>query len=256
MFFLTFLTTIFLTLNHVSTQQCGEACPDGCTGLTPRRNPRLCDGVCGNFLRDPCEDIICNEGEKCLSSFCGGGGGKCVPNIDACATVRCMGGYICQLDNNGNAQCVPECGIACPNGCNEEPLSMYNDIEGICDGDCNPSAPCSLLCAIGYRCQVISTCGSGHAICVKQECGSLCPNGCTNQEETIDNPCSGRCNLDINPCAFTTCLQGYDCVVTSNCGSGMAECVLRNSCQAKNGICNIPSDCCSNKCVNGRCRAQ
>jgi hypothetical protein len=121
------------------------------------------------------------------------------PDLDACATVRCIAGTHCEAQGD-QAQCVPDvfcggiAGMACPGAgqCVDDPTDDC-DLE-------NGGADC------GGNCQCISL-----ALCIQGYHFDTSPEVC-------------GCVEDYNPCAATLCLQGTECVVKGD----EAVCVPQN----------------------------
>jgi MYXO-CTERM domain-containing protein len=66
-------------------------------------------------IEDPCYDISCEVGQTCVDGICTEPCDNCAPDEaciqgicrrDPCSGVECPPGQVCEVDDNGDAQCV------------------------------------------------------------------------------------------------------------------------------------------------------
>jgi hypothetical protein len=144
-----------------------ETGPDGeevCFGCDPFIIGICVDDTIGNscFSDDDCRDdeTCVIEGQDdpadCFAPDCATrpapGGGTCQPReTDVCALVRCGNGATCEVDDRGNAICVPENGGCygdqdCADGLSCNAGIDVCDSPPECDGDLNCPAVCYGYC--------------------------------------------------------------------------------------------------------------
>jgi MYXO-CTERM domain-containing protein len=98
----------------VCVNDCSTGCPSGercdatsgmcvedrCAGVDCE-SPQICDPNTGACEADRCTVVNCNPGQVCVSQT-----GQCIP--DPCASVECPDQLVCDVDFNGNPQCVED----------------------------------------------------------------------------------------------------------------------------------------------------
>jgi hypothetical protein len=200
-------------------QECIDAPGDGCN---PNNGGADCGGICVPAT-DPCATVRCRAGTRCEVND--GGQAECVPDptTDPCAAVRCRAGTVCQLNEQGGAECVlggPFCdGIAavqCPGigECIDDPTDNCDPTSG--------GADCGGVC-----------------ICAQT---ASCPPGTAFDESTKICDCATA--EDPNPCATVLCREGTRCELHQ----GEPTCISDGSQDCGPAICSEGSVCCNFSC--------
>jgi hypothetical protein len=238
-----------------------------------------CGGSCA-----PCPNGEgCASDDDCQSALCqgaggsgGAAGGNAVASCAACsddADCATPAGGSCDGGNNeqtSDRTCdAGNCVAGTTSGC-----TPYLCGSDACLSDCSSGGHAD--CIAGYYCQTnscVTTKANGLSCSDDAECtSSYCVDG-----HCCDTPCAGECDAcDLSgsegSCSLradgaagvpgcdpylcdgaaagcpTSCVDGGDCTVGSNCNSG--EC---NGKQANGNSCSGNADCVSNKCVDGYC---
>ena len=167
--------------------ECVSPCEDIiCGSLMCRVNPDTNAGYCG---LDPCTYTTCEAGTQCRFNM-KLDAAECVA-VDPCATMDCAEGTTCQVNaSSGEAQCV---------------LDL-------------PDIRCFLLqCAAGFVCQANE---DGSVECVPED---PCSDRNCGQLMCRVRPDTRRAYCGLDPCTFTTCREGTECVYDPTTDS--AKCV-------------------------------
>ena len=200
-------------------QGCADDCPDSCDCF-------ICDGgnnCCDDFLVDPCEGVLCNEGCVCVvteeASCTSPGNYQCQkvdedgdPTGEDCNADPCANCFECCI----NQKCadVDECGVCNGNGPDACPE---------CGGDCTCSGDCS-GCVEEDECGVCG--GDGPIVCSDPTpCGGGCPPAQCSAEIICENGCP-------SPGCEGECEERDICGV---CGGGGCD-------KSKNECCNGVGD--------------
>jgi hypothetical protein len=200
-------------------QECVDAPGDGCN---PENGGADCGGICVPAT-DPCATVRCRAGTRCEVND--EGQAECVPDptSDPCAAVRCRAGTVCQVNEQGGAECVlggPFCGgiaaFTCP-GIGE----CIDDPTDDCDATMG-GADCGGVC-----------------ICTQT---ASCPPGTVFDEST--KVCDCATAEDPNPCATVLCPDGTRC----DLHQGAPTCISDGSQDCGPTICSEGSVCCNFSC--------
>lgn len=154
-----------------------------------------------------------------------------------CKTVKCQGGLVCIIAEDGTPDCVPP--PVCTQGCDTGTVCRF--VEG--QPTCIPewTNPCIYTtCLTGKVC--VAKPGDDAAECVSPCSIKTCP---ANKKCTVLPSGKARCiGASVNPCALTTCLTGQICVAeddtakcisacsTVRCGEGK-KCIIKENGRAK-----------------------
>ncbi len=188
----------------------------------------------------------CDSDGACCSGICGPG---VLADSDDCATpskcAECDDDSQCPTTRCESCSCQPRVGFGA--GCNE-------------DSDCQSTLCGPSLLADSKDCAV-------DAKCANCDSDSACPSGrcdgCACQPRLgFAGACDEDSDCQSGLCGPTLLADAADCAVTSKC----AECDSDSSCpsgrcdaclcQPKLGtgaLCDEPSDCVNQSCVNGKC---
>jgi hypothetical protein len=222
--------------------------------------PTECTFGCelGACLGDPCEGMVCDEGEVCVNGICscGATGPDCHSDQTCCGT-ECVSLYdnpehcgFCFFDCGSDAHCTNgmcfcdewwgNCNQSWSDGC-ETYLYESHDNCGDCGHSCGQNAVCiSSYCACqpGYdNCDAGWDNGCEVDVTTPQHCGS-CGISCSTGELCCNGTCTNLQEDDLN-CG--TC--GHDCPGMEICCG--AECINPMSSSEHCGRCN-------NTCVADR----
>jgi hypothetical protein len=235
---------------------CGTLCPRTC------ENHQLdfaCTSECvrGCFCPD---DTVLHDGQ-CIPSW------QC-PGENPCYLVDCAPGYECLVyEATGEAYCSPNCEELNP--CAPDELCVLTTVYCV-RAPCPPILSCQGQCTGGRE---------------WQECGTACPLSCSNY--TTEVVCTEQCVRGcfcpyrsyihedgcvpitecpgfINPCAYTDCAPGYECLVYEATGEAYCSpnCEELNPC-APDELCVLttvycvrapcpPILSCQGQCTGGR----
>ena len=223
--------------------ECVSPCEDIiCGSLMCRVNPDTNAGYCG---LDPCTYTTCEAGTQCRFNM-KLDAAECVA-VDPCATMDCAEGTTCQVNaSSGEAQCVLDLPdircflLQCAAGF----VCQANEDGSV---ECVPEDPCSdrncgqLMCRVrpdtrraycGLDPCTFTTCREGTecrynpdldiAVCVNptDPCADF---SCTGGDICRVNVATGLPFCGITPCAFTTCFVNTLCVYDPTTDS--ARCV-------------------------------
>jgi hypothetical protein len=213
-----------------STGTC-VGCPSGETCLNGSccPNDQVCGSTCG-----------CPPGQTCVK-------GSCCANADVCGTTCCTSGETCV-----NGSCCPIDQV-CGTGTS---VTCCQTGQTTCvDGTCCPNAQ---VCSTGTS---VTCCPEGRVCGESGEC--QCPIGTTLcNGNCVDPTCSSNHKFDPSTCMCVACTSNDGiCRADSECCSnicntfgileGHATC---GTCRSDGNLCSAgDDDCCSGKCVNGRC---
>jgi MYXO-CTERM domain-containing protein len=220
---------------HPVANQCNGVSTD-CTGK-PNTNGNCPVGFqCyqGNCV-NPCTpgEFPCPGGYVCQKET-----KLCVP--DVCVKATCPKGFLCQVDKDGNAQCVDPCiSVSCPTG-------YICDLGTCVDGSCRtqgcPNQQICIVDSTGPNCQpdpCLSVTCMGNQFCDNGKCHNACLGPCPPGQFCDDGTC-----VD-DPCRKTSCFEGQVCTPVN----GVGVCV-ENQCL---GGCNPGQACCGGACIADPC---
>ncbi len=175
-------------------QVCDEtsgSCYNPCDGLNCPGG-KCVGGQCGS-----CYDIPCPNGQLCVYP------GEC--HVNPCTQMACQFHEYCQVDDDGQAECVPSCSvISCPSKqvcqdgvCMQDLCLSLGCLSGqLCPNDQCVNDPCkATFCERGEVCvpEFIPEVGM-NSICVNDLCSStVCRTGQVCQVDCINGHCFSRC---------------------------------------------------------------
>ena len=201
----------------------------------------FCEFGCldGQCLGDPCNEIVCDEGEVCVNGICscGATGPDCHSDQTCCGT-ECVDTWInpehcgfCFNDCGANAHCT---GALC-----------------YCDefwGDCNASFTDGCETYLYESAENCGSCGNScgqNADCVSSWCA--CQNGFDNCDGAWDNGCETDLSSPVScGTCYNACAAGESC-----CGGICADLSQDDSnCGSCGNGCSTDEICCDGGCAN------
>ena len=173
-----------------------------------------------------CDDgLFCTGIETCENGSCQSSGDPCTSDGTVCneATNSCDT-PVC--DNDGICGPGEDCNN-CPNDCRQKITGVPKNTY-CCDGD-------------------LPDCGNVQCSESGWICGGNGGGSCTENSECDDGQfCNGA-----ETCAAGSCQGGSDPCPGQGCDATNDKCV---SCGGNKAPCGVNSDCCSNQCINEKCR--
>lgn len=212
-------------------------------------------GTCQDGTPPNCPDdgLFCNGSEVCdeSSQGCGhsgdpcDGGTVCNEVNDVCQSDTC--------DNDGECEAGEDC-KSCPADCysgstaGNDPTDCF---KGKADGICHPTKD-------GSNCpDCISSWCCGDGVCEGEEDSFTCAVDCGPPPICGDYHCEGNetpcnCSTDCGPSTTENCNDGIDndCDGVVDCYDSDCSSDPSCNCGEKKSLCNVNSDCCSNRCGN------